>query len=261
MIRSDSKALLTGTLLILMSVFANAQSTIGTIPASAIAESIRGSVLIGGNQAKKHQVFLASGTVVKTGEESFAAIVLSNGLSIYCGPESQLEIVKASQDEVLGFYAGGDFEEVVSTIQLKLIDGEFGFNQPEPNPTSKLRIQTRFGEIEGDAGSFSIIINGRKGKAATLNGSLYFMSAHSKRRFVAEDEMLDLAMAANEGTAMALTPLRATGRLTFRPLVERARLARDRILVQVVDGEATFQIVRTPASLDGPAFNDYRLPK
>ncbi|WOO41900.1 hypothetical protein [Rubellicoccus peritrichatus] len=252
--------LITAGALLLLGL-AQTQSLGADLPSSMIIESLRGSVMIGDDQAEKHQVVLASGNKIETGEDSFVAVVLSNGLSIYCGPESHLEITEAHQEAFADFYAASEFEDSVSTIELKLVEGGFGFDQPDPNPTSTLSIETRYGEIEGDASSFAIVLGNREGKVGTLNGSLYFISDQDKRRFVAEDEALDLAMASQEASARALTPLRATGREVFRPLVEPAERARKRVLITEVDGAATFKTVITPESTDGAAFNDYRLPR
>lgn len=228
---------------------------------SFIVESLRGSVMINEQQAEKHQVTPASSKVIQTGEDSFTAIVLSNGLSIYCGPESHLEIIDANQEMFTDFYAGSEFEDNTSSIQLKLHEGEFGFSQPEPNPTSTLGIETTYGEIEGDASSFAIFIRSRESRLSTLVGSLYFVSERGKRRFVAEDEKLNLVMAARQDTAFALTPLKATGRQISRPLAERAKRARDRVLILDTDGQVTFQSVRIPQSIDEATFNDYRLSR
>ncbi len=224
----------------------------------ARVDSAGGVVLRNGEAAVQHETFPAADTTLTTGVNGFATLVLSTGLTVYLGPSSQLTVVRAQQLEYVDIHIGGEYEETRSDVVIKLVEGRFGFVQPEPDPTSTLSLETRYGKLEGDAAQFAVILDGGDPAAAALQGSLYYISDSGPRRFVAEGEALDLQAASLDNPPEALTKMLARGRLRFEPLVQPAYKSARRTIFLTTGEEPEFMTAVPVRDLDGTAFNDYR---
>lgn len=221
-------------------------------------DSIGGIVLLNDAPAMKNTMFPAEGVKLTTGPDGFATLMLSTGLTVYLGPSSSLIVTEARQLEYVDIYFGGEFEESRSDVTIKLTEGRFGFVQLEPDPTSTLKLKTRYGDIEGDAREFVILLEGGSNSAAALVGNLYYIHDTGARRFVTEGEALDLQQVALDNSTDALQKLLATGRLRYEPVVAPALKSARRTLFRVTNGEPAFIIAVPRGDVQGAAFNDYR---
>lgn len=229
----------------------------------ATIDSLDGRVLLNDSPATKHQSFTPEGSTLIIGDNSFATIVLSSGIALYCGPGTHLTFQNARQEALTTTYAADHYESTRSHTTLQVTSGTLGVNRPSPNPASNFSLITRFGEIQSNAESFTLTLEPGQNLVAAFEGNLRFIPATANpRRFVTAGEMLNLTEASRGGSALALSPLHANYRLLLITPALKARHSAERTAYVIEnDQQGTFRNALPAENLGGTAYNDHRFPR
>ncbi len=108
----------------------------------AVLDSMSGDVTVkSGQPLEPLQAFDPVGVEIKTGKGSYAAIVFSNGVSLYLAENSTLRIDAYEQSAFIARPDDFDFEPSRSQLTVSLPQGELGVAMRDSNPLSKFVIE------------------------------------------------------------------------------------------------------------------------
>lgn len=249
--------------ILLITLLASAGMIHAVEPMPVWLDSETGTVRINDAIAVQDTTYTAKGLSLNTASASSATLVFANGTAIYCGENTFLQITGASWEPVSEMlYCGREYEDTYSKLTLHLHSGLISVSQPEPDARSTMLINMPQGSLEGNATAYLVEIGAPNSRAATIEGPLYYRAELGQhRRFIAEDEQINLTTAAVNDSADSIQPLRGLGNYQVQRLTERARLSRNRVLYDSTSARPAFSLVFNPTKRKQAAYNDYILPE
>ncbi len=157
----------------------------------AVVTSRSGEAFITGQKPKLHQQLTLSGTTLQTGTDSTLFLVLSNGVAISLGPNTELSIERYTQEPFPPKKESQQYEPSESDLQLNLSKGSLCFAFEHLSPVSQARIQTPNGELRIHSGNSILVVDQNQTEINMFSGTATFYYPNSSgRAFISDSQSI-----------------------------------------------------------------------
>ncbi len=213
-------------------------------------------------EAKRFDIFSPAGQTVTVSHTGFAAIVLSNGCSIYLSPGTELTFSEMQQPHPGEGFFQRAFEPGHSNLDLILSRGAIAISHPNRRASSRIQVQANNTLINLLSSAAIVERSGADLEVTVINGSANLTDGGGQRsdtiqaglRYTTSDVSL------LRGRAERLTPAERRSRLA---LLELADTSAAMIIFEFYPPESgrppAAAIARDPAHFKKRPVNDYMI--
>ena len=155
----------------------------------AIISSRNGDVRIDSQKPKLHTQVELTGKTLQTGTDSSLFIVLSNGVAISLGSNTELTVEHYTQTPFSRKKQSQQYEPSKSHLKLKLTKGSLCCAFGHLSPLSEARVETPNGELRIHKGNSMLRVDAAQTEIHAFSGSATFYYPHQKgRTFIANSQ-------------------------------------------------------------------------
>lgn len=210
---------------------------------------------------QKGDSFSGDENTITTGHDSFTVIVLSNGLSIYCGPHSKLTVQSFKQRPFDESSKDLEYETSRSELSLSLEEGTFGLSHRIPKPTSVFKLIIPQGTIEAQTQEFALSLQPSEARLYVFTESAQVkLKSRNKSELVQSDQWMDLLATSVMKTSDAVQRIHSPELRAYYPFVEMALEMRKRTLfVQAEDNTFKAHTIFQKSHFSRRALNSFTL--
>ena len=236
------RGLMAATALVVMSQQAAHAST-STLDGIGVVTSRSGEVHIAGQKPKLHEQLTLSGATLQTGAKSSLFLVLSNGVAISLGPNTELKIEHYTQKPFSKKKESQQYEPSESQLKINLLKGSLCCAFEHLSPISEARIKTPNGELRIHNGNSILLTDTKQTQINMFSGTATFYSPSANGRiFISDSQSIVLDSNSASNGKPASTEAIETIDKVWHNMAEATDYARTRIVFR----EAASGEVATP---------------
>lgn len=187
----------------------------------------------GGESLAMGQAFEPTGLELNTDANGFAAIVFSNGVSLYLSPRTRLVVDEFQQTPFDSRPDDFDFEPSRSVLKISLIEGLIAVSQRDPNPISELTINLKDGISTSINARAAVVISQSVEQEVAILDGRGSVSIHGENQLLNQSYRLQ-AHVLEPGNR--IRPITDALIQEWQPLSDHANTARRRWYFQTKDG-------------------------
>ncbi len=156
-----------------------------------VVTSRSGEALIGGAKPKLHIPVQLTGTTLQTGTDSTLFLVLSNGVAISLGSDTELSIERYTQKPFSSKKESQQYEPSESQLQIRLSKGSLCCAFEHLSPVSEARVATPHGELRIHNGNSILVVDTIQTEINMFSGTATFYYPNGNgRAFISDSQSI-----------------------------------------------------------------------